>query len=38
MEEILEPPLLIRGRAFATYSAVDIALAGRTLCRPDIQY
>jgi len=28
MEEILKRSLLIRGRAFATFSAIEIALAG----------
>jgi len=42
MEEILERQLLIRGRAFVTFSAIDKALAGRMrpsdrmLCRPDV--
>ena len=33
MEEILERQLLIRGRAFATFSTIKKALAGRMLCR-----
>jgi len=33
LEEILERQLLIRGRAFATFSTIEKALAGRMLCR-----
>ena len=42
MEEILERQLLIRGRAFATFSTIAKALAGRMqraghmLCRPGV--
>jgi len=34
MEENLERKLLNRGRAFATFSTIEKALAGRMLCRP----
>jgi len=34
IKEILERQLLIRGRAFATFSTIVKALAGRMLCRP----
>jgi len=42
MEEILERQLLVRGRAFATFSTIEKALAGRKisfriLCRPAVQ-
>jgi len=46
MEEITERQLLIRGRAFATFSTIAKALAvqaarkafvGRMLCRPGIE-
>ena len=38
MEEILERQLLIRGRAFAAFSTIEKALAGRMLCRPAVLY
>jgi len=36
MEEIIERQLLIRGRASAAFSTIEKALAGRTMCRPDL--
>jgi len=44
MEEIPERQLLVRGRAFATFSAIKNALAGRMrpagrmLCRPGLRF
>jgi len=43
MKGILERKLLIRGRAFATFSAIENALAGRMrpavcmVCMPDLK-
>jgi len=37
MEEILERQLLIRGRAFATFSTIEKALARCMLCRPGLE-
>jgi len=34
MDDIPERQLLIRGGAFATFSTIEKALAGRMLCRP----
>jgi len=38
MEEVLQRQLLIRGRAFATYSTIEKALARRMLCRPCFRF
>ena len=43
MEEILKGQVIIRSRAFATFSATEFSraarkdLAGRMLCRPDLE-